>query len=128
MGITAADGKAAELEEFLKGGAALVEETEPQTVYWAALKFSETEFGIYDTFVNEQGVEAHMGGDVAITLSTRAEDLVEGGWEAGVMSNLMKLEIVANIADHDKHEAEDFVKGAIHVKMPSAAEVAPFVF
>ncbi|HRH42210.1 MAG TPA: antibiotic biosynthesis monooxygenase [Pyrinomonadaceae bacterium] len=67
-------GKEAEVEQFLDNGLGLVNE-EPLTVDWYALKFSESSFGIFDTFEHDQGVEAHLNGKVAEALMARADEL-----------------------------------------------------
>lgn len=67
-------GKEAEVEQFLDNGLGLVNE-EPLTVDWYALKFSESSFGIFDTFEHDQGVEAHLNGKVAEALMAKADEL-----------------------------------------------------
>ncbi len=52
-------GKEAEVEAFLNGGLALVNE-EPLTVTWYALKFNDSTYGIFDTFDSDEGRDAHL--------------------------------------------------------------------
>ena len=42
---------------------------------WYALKMGPSKFGIFDTFADEKGRNAHLGGDVAKALFAKAEDL-----------------------------------------------------
>ncbi len=72
--LEAKPGKEAEVEEFLKGGLALVAE-EPATTTWYAIKIGPTTFGIFDTFPDEAGRQAHLAGKVAAALKEKASDL-----------------------------------------------------
>lgn len=72
--LEAKPGKEAEVEEFLKGGLALVAE-EPDTKTWYALKISQGTYGIFDTFDDEPGRQAHLSGKVAEALMAKAADL-----------------------------------------------------
>jgi len=67
-------GKEAEVEEFLRGGLSLVE-NEPGTLSWYALRMGPSTFGIFDTFPDEQGRQAHLSGEVAKALMAKAADL-----------------------------------------------------
>lgn len=51
----AKSGQDKELTAFLKEGATLVAQTEPNTLYWYALKKDDGSFGIFDFFPNEAG-------------------------------------------------------------------------
>ena len=73
--LEAKAGKEAELEEFLNGGLALVNE-EPLTVTWYALKFNDSTFGIFDTFDGDEGRDAHLNGKVAEALLAKADELL----------------------------------------------------
>lgn len=72
--LEAKPGKEAEVEEFLCGGLALVED-EPDTTAWFALRLGPTTFGIFDAFPGEAGRDAHLNGRVAATLIQQAPDL-----------------------------------------------------
>lgn len=96
--ITAKGGQSEALANFLTAGAGIVEETEPQTSYWYALQFSETEFAIIDFFASQSGVDAHFAGAVAAALQDSAEDLVVGGWSDGVVANIQQFEVLAMIS------------------------------
>lgn len=73
--LVAKPGKEAEVEAFLNGGLALVND-EPLTVTWYAVKFDKSTFGIFDTFEAEEGRDAHLNGRVAQALMAKASDLL----------------------------------------------------
>jgi|SRR5215211_353931 quinol monooxygenase YgiN len=60
-------GKEDEVAAFLEGALPLVEE-EPGTVTWYAIRIGPSEFGIFDTFEDEAGRQAHLSGKVAEAL------------------------------------------------------------
>jgi quinol monooxygenase YgiN len=68
-------GKEAEVESFLKGGLALVQE-EPDTTAWFAIRMGPSTFGIFDVFPGESGRQAHLSGKVAAALMEKADDLL----------------------------------------------------
>ncbi len=72
--LQAKEGKEADVEQFLEGGAALVAE-EPGTVAWFALKMGGTSFGIFDVFEDDAGRDAHLNGKVAAALMEQADEL-----------------------------------------------------
>lgn len=72
--LEAKPGKEAEVESFLRGGLAVVQQ-EPQTTAWFALRLGPSTFGIFDAFPNEPGREAHLTGQVAAALMARASEL-----------------------------------------------------
>lgn len=72
--IEALPGKEAEVESFLKGGLALVQQ-EPATTAWFALRLGPSTFGIFDVFLDEAGRDAHLGGRVAAALKENAGTL-----------------------------------------------------
>lgn len=72
--LEAKPGKEADVEQFLRGGLALVEQ-EPQTIVWFALRLGPTTFGIFDAFPNEAGRQAHLQGKVAEALKAQAGEL-----------------------------------------------------
>lgn len=73
--LEAKPGKEAEVEKFLNGGLALVEE-EPATVTWYAIKLGPSTFGIFDTFPDDKGRQAHLSGKVAAALMAQAPELL----------------------------------------------------
>lgn len=72
--LNARPGKEDEVEEFLKSAQPLVAE-ETGTTSWYAIKIGPASFGIFDTFVDEEGRTAHVSGAVAKALFARAEEL-----------------------------------------------------
>ncbi len=72
--LKAKPGKEAAVEAFLKQGAEMAKQ-EKGTVTWYALKEGEGLYGIFDTFEEEAGREAHLSGDIAKALMANAEEL-----------------------------------------------------
>jgi quinol monooxygenase YgiN len=72
--LEAKAGKEAEVEDFLRGGLALVEE-EPATTAWFGIRLGPSTFGIFDAFPDESGRQAHLSGKVAAALMAQASDL-----------------------------------------------------
>jgi quinol monooxygenase YgiN len=73
--LHAKPGKEADVEAFLESGLGLVED-EPGTITWYALKLGDSEFGIFDTFSDEEGRQAHLDGKVAEALMAKADELL----------------------------------------------------
>jgi quinol monooxygenase YgiN len=74
--LEAKPGKEEAVADFLRGGLALVE-AEPGTTTWYALRFGPSTFGIFDTFEDESGRQAHLAGRVAEALMAQAADLFD---------------------------------------------------
>ena len=97
VSLRAARGKAGALAELLVAGRDIVAQTEPGTLYWVALR-SETdpdELAIFDLFADASGRAAHFEGKVAKALQERADELVEGGWEQGVLARVVHYDVRA---------------------------------
>ncbi len=75
VSLEAKSGKEADLEDFLKSALPLVLE-EPQTATWYAIKMGPSSYGIYDTFEDDSGRQAHLNGKVAAALMEHAEELL----------------------------------------------------
>jgi len=73
--LEAKSGKEADVEKFLRGGLALVEQ-EPATTAWFGIRLGPTTFGIFDAFPNEAGRQAHLSGQVAAALMSKASELL----------------------------------------------------
>jgi quinol monooxygenase YgiN len=71
--IEAKPEHAGDVEALLKGAIALANQ-EAGTTTWFAFKLSETRFGIFDTFANEEGRQAHLSGDIAKALLGKADE------------------------------------------------------
>ncbi len=72
--LEAKPGKEAEVESFLRGGLAIVQE-EPATVAWFAIRLGPSTFGIFDAFPDDAGRQAHLSGRVAAALMAKAPEL-----------------------------------------------------
>jgi quinol monooxygenase YgiN len=73
--LEAKPGKEAEVESFLRGGLTIVQ-GEPATTTWYAIRMGASTFGIFDTFPNDAGRQAHLSGRVAAALMAKAPDLL----------------------------------------------------
>lgn len=73
--LEAKPGREADLAAFLESGALLTME-EAQTRVWYALKIGPSTYGVFDAFVDEAGVQAHLGGRMAGQLSAKAAELL----------------------------------------------------
>ncbi|HVV24368.1 MAG TPA: antibiotic biosynthesis monooxygenase [Pseudonocardiaceae bacterium] len=73
--LEAKPGRQDEVAQFLEAGRALVEQ-EPETVSWYAFRLNETTFGIFDTFPDDDGRDAHLSGQVAKALGQVSDDLL----------------------------------------------------
>ena len=73
--LNAKPGKEKEVEAFLKSAQPLAEQ-EPQTSTWYAVKLGPAQFGIFDTFKDEAGRNAHLTGPIAKLLFARADELL----------------------------------------------------
>ena len=74
--LKAKPGKEAEVEAFLEGGLALVND-EPDTTAWFAVRLGPSDFAIVDFFPDEGGRKAHLSGRVAEALMARADELLD---------------------------------------------------
>jgi hypothetical protein len=87
--LEARAGKEADAEAFLKSAQPLAL-NEKATLKWYAIKIGPRKFGIFDTFANEAGRNAHLTGEIAKTLTARASELF------AVSPQVEKVEILAN--------------------------------
>ena len=81
--------KEADAEAFLKSAQALAL-NERGTLKWYAIKIGPGKFGIFDTFANEAGRNAHLTGEIAKELGARASELFS------VSPQVAKVEILAS--------------------------------
>jgi protease I len=72
--LEAKPGREAEVENLLRSGLPLVTE-EPETTSWYGMRLGGSTFGIFDTFPDDSGRQAHLSGRVAQTLQERSGDL-----------------------------------------------------
>lgn len=73
--LTAKAGKEQDLADFLVQGQALAE-SEPGTRTWYAFRIDGTTFGIFDTFEDEEGRQAHLNGEIPQALGQVGPDLL----------------------------------------------------
>jgi hypothetical protein len=57
---------------------------------WYAIKIGTGKFGIFDTFANESGRNAHLTGEIAKASTARANELF------AVPPQIQKVEVLAN--------------------------------
>ena len=86
--IEAKPGKESDVEDFLNQGKSLVED-EPQTTAWFAIRLGESTYGIFDVFPDEDGRNAHLGGEVAKALGENAGELYSD-------PQIEKLDVIAS--------------------------------
>jgi len=73
--IEAKTGKEAEVEALLAGALPLAQ-GEVGTRTWYAFKSGPSTFGIFDTFDDEPGRQAHLNGEIAKALLGKADELL----------------------------------------------------
>ena len=86
--LEARRGKEADAEAFLKSAQPLAVD-EKGTLKWYAIKLGPGKFGIFDTFANEGGRNAHLSGEIAKALGARANELL------AVPPQIEKVEVLA---------------------------------
>lgn len=62
---------------------------ENETLTWYSFQIDESTFGIFDTFENEHGREAHLSGEIAKALMASASELLVED------PNIRKIEIIS---------------------------------
>jgi quinol monooxygenase YgiN len=72
--VEAKPGKEQAVAEFLRSAQALAEK-EAATLTWYAVKLGGAKFGIFDTFADEKGREAHLNGEIAKALFGKTKEL-----------------------------------------------------
>ncbi len=73
--IEAKPGKEADVAQLLKSAEALARQ-EDQTRTWYAFQAGPRSFGIFDTFADEAGRQAHLAGAIAKALMGKADELL----------------------------------------------------
>ena len=87
--LAARAGKEADAEAFLKSAQPLAL-NEKGTLKWYAFKIGPARFGIFDSFANEAGRNAHLTGEIAKALTARASELF------AVPPQVEKVEVLAS--------------------------------
>src|ERR1700744_4434823 len=73
--LEAKPGKEQQVADFIKNALPLAE-AETGTIRWYALQIGPSTFGIFDTFADEAGRDAHLGGEIAKALMAHADELL----------------------------------------------------
>lgn len=73
--LEAKPGKEKDVEAFLKSALPLAQ-AESQTARWYAVKLGPSTFGIFDTFADQSGRDAHLKGEIAKALFAKADELL----------------------------------------------------
>jgi quinol monooxygenase YgiN len=68
-------GKEKAVEAFLKSALPMAE-AEPGTVRFYAVKMGPDRFGIFNTFRDEDGRDAHLNGDIAAAIFDKAREML----------------------------------------------------
>ena len=72
--LKAKPGKESEIEAFLSQGASMAND-EAGTVTWYGVKMGPGVYGVFDTFDDEAGRDAHLNGRIAEALMAKAPEL-----------------------------------------------------
>ena len=86
--LKAKAGKEADVEAFLSKGASMAKD-EAKTVNWYGVKLGPGVYGVFDTFDDEAGRDAHLNGDIAKALMASAPELFDN------QIKIEKMEILA---------------------------------
>jgi quinol monooxygenase YgiN len=73
--VEAKPGKESEVEAFVKGGQAIVEQ-EPGTRVWYGFRVDDSTFGIFDAFEDEAARQAHLSGQIPAALAAAGAQLL----------------------------------------------------
>jgi quinol monooxygenase YgiN len=73
--VEAKPGKEADVEAFVRGGQAIVEQ-EPGTRVWYGFRVDERTFGIFDAFEDEAARQAHLAGQIPAALASQGPQLL----------------------------------------------------
>jgi quinol monooxygenase YgiN len=73
--LEAKPGQETAVADFLAGALPLAN-AETGTTSWFALRFGPSTFGIFDTFADEDGRQAHLSGPIAAALMANASALL----------------------------------------------------
>lgn len=87
--LEAKPGKEDELAKFLAGAQPLAVE-EPGTRTWYAFRRGPSSFGIFDTFDDDAGRDAHLNGRIAAALMANAASLLSQP------PSIEKIDLLAN--------------------------------
>ena len=86
--LKAKAGKEKNVEEFITSALPLANE-EAGTITWYAFRIDSSTLGIFDTYSDEEGREAHLGGKIAKELMENAPELL------ATSPSIEKLDVLA---------------------------------
>ena len=72
--LEAKAGKESEVAQFLETGLAMAHK-ETTTPLWFALRLGPSTFGVFDSFTDDTGRQAHLNGPIAQALMAKAPEL-----------------------------------------------------
>src|SRR5262250_3141407 len=118
--LEARRGKEADAEAFLKSAQQLALD-EKGTLKWYALKLGPGKFGIFDTFADEGGRNAHMSGAIAKALGARANELlaVPRGLKKWRSLQARPQRAECEVPRHEQQENHTWVKQRLALKSRS---------
>ncbi|MGH9728080.1 MAG: putative quinol monooxygenase [Candidatus Acidiferrales bacterium] len=73
--LEAKSGKEEEVAAFVRGALPIVQQ-EAGTTTWFGIRLGPSTFGIFDTFADDAGRQAHLSGRVAEALMAKASELL----------------------------------------------------
>jgi len=114
--MTAVANQTNTLAKFLSDAAPIVKETEPGTTLWFALQGPENKLAIFDIFVDENARNDHFSGAVAAALKENSGQLIEGGWDHGVIPNVNNSSVLSAKAPVNLYSATT----ATYIKLKAA--------
>ncbi len=77
-----------DVQNLLTGAIDLANQ-ESGTTTWFSFKLNETTFGIFDTFANDEGRDAHLSGAIASALLSKADEWLS------VAPEILKADVLA---------------------------------
>lgn len=99
--IRCKEGKEQAMAELLNGGKQIVTGKEPDTIFWMGVQNQEDkrEFAILDGFADMAGVDFHAAepAHVPAAVIPVADELIEGGFENGVLANVKVYEVINKV-------------------------------
>lgn len=87
--VVVKSGKEEQVKEFLKNAVEMAK-AEKKTITWYSFQIDSNTFGIFDTFEEEEGREAHLNGEIAQKLTESADELFSEG------PTIKKIDIISS--------------------------------
>lgn len=89
-------GKEKEVDTLLQKVVALVNRVEPNTLFWVALKNEDGSYSLFAAFSDMDAFNAHFSGVAVTTIQQNAPQLIQDGWDNGVMKNIKTYNVIAS--------------------------------